>query len=666
MYHPWEDLLMYKKIIAVVAFVLFALLAFLAVIITDLHDRDFPHDIGVHHKFYLDFSTSELSINEAFTMLEKLDARWNMGLIKIAPKFTKEGEAQVFATINDGSLPATFTWFHDDDIGRIVSSERLANSYPDGDYHVTGKSTHLDDFEDKLKSAGVKVNRENESIFNSLGFVVWEKGFAAAVLAASVLIITLALFWLSLKARGRALRVLGGCPAIRILVQDFAGFAGILLTTAGFVLLIATGYVGVFHGWVFIGTFLKALVSLLIAVITLSMIAALIMSVIAWPSSEMLASRQPVVKSLHSTARVVQAVTFLLVLSAVGPAWSTYQQSSTVALEMSQWKELSNQVAIVLATGLDEMDRMESQIGELVKEAESRNDLALSYTFTEEIEKTDNFSEYPAISFVNQQWIDLVMNGKSSPDLIIESEDNISNEVKKTVQENIEVLSRQGNSEEVIETFQFMRPVSGLRIPMAKGGGGGELHFSDNTLLVVIPSVYDTFNDSTLTSMISSQNIVFTGVTATQDLLKRNNLDVQSLNNQGFKGELNVIYIAEEGMLMAQYTAYVAWLQSLALIALLVAFTLACAISSLITARLQAKCDFPLRLAGQSWFKIIQSRVIKEMLVGVGLTGIVITIERPEAMWIVLMTLTYSAVIVLMSHFFTARWYFNGVSRRRI
>lgn len=657
---------MYKRIIVAVAGALFTLLALLATIITDLYDRDFPQAIGVESRLNLNFSESGFSVTEAFATLEELDARWDLGLVKVAPDLASDGNDQIFVALNDGDLPAEFTWFGGDGVGKIVSKDRLATSYPYGFYLVTGEKAHLDEFEDTLKSAGVKVGRRDASIFDSLGFVVWERGFAAAVLAAFALIAALALFWLSLRARSRALRVLGGCPTVRIQVQDLAGFGGMLLVSAGAVALAAAGYVGVFHGWMYVGTFLKALVSLQVAVIAVSLLAALVMSAFAWPSATMLATRQPAVKSLRSAAIVIQALTFLLVVAAAGPAWSAYKHSSAMAAEMAQWKQLADQVAIVFATDVDEMDHMEPLIGKLVKDAESLDAVALSYTYTREMTMPVDFGEYSAISYVNQRWLDLVTTGAPQPAVTSVPYNSLPEGLVRMVREETELLSREELSEELLAQFQFLRPVDGFRLPVAQGGGGERLHFADDVLVVVVPSLYDTFNDSALTSMVSGSNIVFTGVTATQQLLERHGLDVQGLRDRGLKGELKVAYIAEEGILLAQFAAYVVWLQNLALVALVVAFTVAAAISALITALLQAKRDFPLRVAGRSWARILQSRVAKELLVGVGLVGVVVVFQKPDAMGAVLVAAAYGLLVVPLSHLFAARWCFNGVSRRRI
>jgi len=656
----------YKRIIVAVAGALFALLALLAAIITDLYDRDFPQAIGAESRLNLDFSESGLSVTEAFAKLEKLDARWNLGLVKVAPDLASDGDGQVYVALNDRDLPDEFTWFGGDGAGKIVGKDRLETSYPDGFYLVTGEKAHLSEFEDTLKSEGVKVGRGDASIFKSLEFVVRERGFAAAVLAAFALIAALALFWLSLRARGRALRVLGGCPTSRIQVQDLAGFGGAPLVSAVAVALVASCYVGLFHGWIYVGTFLNALFSLQVAVITVSLLATLIMSASAWPSATMIATRQPAVKSLRSAAIVIQALTFLLVVAAAGPAWSAYKHSSAIAAEMAQWKKLADQVAIVFATDVDEMNHMEPLIGKLVKDAESLDKVAFSYTYTQEMPMPADFGEYSAISYVNQRWLDMVTMDAPQPAVTKVPYHSIPKGLVKMIREEAELLSRKELSDEQFGKFKFLRPIDGFRLPVAQGGGGERLHFADDVLVVVVPSLYDTYNDSALTSMVSGSNIVFTGVTATQELLGKHGLDVKALRDRDINGELKVVYVAEEGILRAQFAAYVVWLLNLALIALVIAFTVAAAISALITARLQAKRDFPLRVAGQSWVRILRSRVAKEMLVGVGLVGVVVLLQRPDEIGAVLVAAVYGLLVVPLSHLFAVRWCFDRASKRRI
>lgn len=656
---------MYRRVVLVVAGALFSLLGLVAAIVTDLHDRDFPQAIGTHSRLGLDFSDSRLTDKEAFATLTELDAEWNLGLVKVAPDLTGDNSGRVFVSLNDGHLPATFRWFSGDGVGKVVGKDRLANSTPDGTYLVTGDSARLDDFESRLSAAGVRVTRTEASVVDSLRFAAREGGFAAAIIAAFALIATLALFWLSMKARSRALRVLGGCPTVRIQAQDLGGFGGALLLSAAGVALAAAVYVGVSRGWLYVGAYLKALVGLQLTVITVSLLVALAMSASAWPSATMLATRQPAVKSLRSAAIVIQAMTFLLVVAAAGPAWSAYRHSSVTAAEMAQWKRLADQVAVQFGMSDEEMTSLEPQIGNLVKDAESLDAVAFSYTFSQDLWRGD-FGEFSAVSFVNQRWLDLMTAEAPTRALTPVPYAQVRDMVNREFGETLTLLARDNETAgDILAKFEYLRPAKGFRLPVSEGGGGS-LRFLDDVLVVVVPSLHLTINDRNLASMISTRNVLFTGVAATQALLERHGLSAQALRDQGFKGELNIVYIAEEGILRAQFLAYVVWLMSLALVALIIAFAVAAAISALITALLHAKRDFPLRLAGRSWARIVQSRVAKELLAGAALVGIVALFQRTDAVGAVLAAAMFGLVVVPLSHLCATRWCFTNVCRRRM
>ncbi|MEH1124995.1 hypothetical protein [Micromonospora sp. CPCC 206061] len=650
----------------VVAGALFALLALVAAIVTDLHDRDFPQAIGAQSRVGLDFGDSQFGDREAFETLTRMDADWKLGLVRIAPDQAGDGDERVFVAVTDGSLPATFSWFNDAGAGKVVGRGRLAHSSPDGSYLVTGDNARLGEFESRLSNAGVRVTRTDASVTDSIKFAMREGGFGLAVLAAFALIAALALFWLSMKARSRALRVLGGCPTLRIQAQDLGGFAGALFLPAAAVTLAAAAYVGVFHGRLYVGIFVKTLAGLEVGVIAVSLLVAIAMSASAWPSATMLATRQPAVKSLRTAAVGIQALTFLLVVAAAGPAWSAYRSSSAMAAEMAQWKNLADQVAVQFGMGDEEMTGLEPQIGNLVKDAESTGALAYSYTFSDDLWGGD-LGDYSAVTFVNQRWLDLMTTDAPPNVLTPVPYDRVKAMVTREFGATFTLLSRsQGPGAEILSGFDYRRPVDGFRLPVGEGGGGGSLQFLDDVLVAVVPSLQQTFDDHNLTSMVSTRNLLFTGVAATQTLLERNGLSAGALSERGMKGELTVVYVAEEGILRAQFMAYVVWLMNLALAALVVAFTVAAAISALITAVLHAKRDFPLRLSGRSWARILRSRVARQLLAGAPLVALVAVFGRPDAPGALLVAALFGVFVVPLSHLVAANWCFAGVSRRRI
>lgn len=657
---------MYRRVVTVVAGALFALLALVAAIVTDLHDRDFPQAIGTQSRLGLDFGESGLNDRAAFDMLARSDAEWKLGLVRIAPDLAGSGDERVFVAFDEGRLPATFPWFSGTGVGRVVGEERLANSSADGSYLVTGDVARLGDLESRLTGEGVRVTHTDASVTGSLTFAMREGGFGAAVLAAFAMIAALALFWLSMKARSRALRVLGGSPTLRIQAQDLGGFAGALVLSAAVVTVLATAWVGFAHGRLYVGVFVRSLAGLELGVIAVSLLVALAMSASAWPSATMLATRQPAVKSLRKAAVVIQAVTFLLVVGAAAPAWSAYRNSSATAAEMAQWKNLADQVAVEFGMSDEEMTALEPRIGDLVKDAESSGTAAFSYAFTEETWVGD-LGSYSAVAFVNQRWLDLMSAGAAPGGLTPVPFDQVKPMVTREFGETFTLLSRnKGPGAEILAGFDYRQPADGFRMPVGVGGGGGSLMFLDDVLLAVVPSVQQTFNDQDLTSMVSTRNVLFTGVAKTQALLDRNGLAAGALSERGLKGELGVVYVAEEGILRAQFMAYMVWLMNLALGALVVAFATAAAISALITALLHARRDFPLRLSGRSWARILQSRVSRELLAGAALVALVAVFQRPDAIGALLAAALFGVIVVPLSHLVAANWCFTGVSRRRI
>ncbi len=658
---------MHKRVVMIVAGALFGLLALVATIVTDILDRDFPRALGAETRIGVDLNKSQLSDNEVFQKLTELDAGLNLGLAKIAPDLAGDRDQRVFATLNDRNLPASFGWFSGDAAGKVVGRDRLANSPPDGTYLVTGDDGRLGELEDALGQVGVRVTRTEASVASSLEFVMKEGSFGAAILAAFALIAALALFWLSMKARSRALRVLGGCPTTRIQAQDLGGFAGGLLISASVVTAVAAVYVGTSRGWMYVSPYLKSLIGLELAVIAVSLLAALAMSASAWPSATMLATRQPAVKSLRTAAVVVQALTFLLVVSAAGPAWAAYQNSTAAAAETAQWKQLADQVAITFGMSDEEMTSVEPKIGKMVQDAESRGEAAFSYTFSESTFQSD-FGQYSAVAFVNQRWLDL-MTGSAPPQSLSPVPSDRVRDMLRTsgLDEQLAIMARPEESGgKPSSTFKYLQPAEGFKLPVSEGGSGQSLKFLDDVLVAVVPSAHDAFNDSNLTSMMSTANVVFTGTAKTQELLERASLSTQALRGAGFKGELGVVYIAEEGILRAQFTAYVVWLMNLALIALFVAFAVAAVVSALITSLLQAKRDFPLRLSGRSWAGILQSRVSRELVAGVVLVAAVLLFQGLGSTGPVLVAAVFGFVVVPLSHLSTARWCFAGVGKRRI
>ena len=658
---------MHKRIVVAVSAVLFALLAAVGVIVADLHDRGSPVRLGAKSMVSLDFARSGMSDGEVFRQLGTLSDRWGLGLVKIAPNLGGDRSGQVFVVVGkQGSFPETIRRFGEQPDARIKGSATLAHSYASGQYLVTGETARLTEFKGWLTAHRVGSEWNDNSLGNNLRLLVSQSSFATSLLAAAVLMVSLVLYWLSVKAKGRALRVLAGAPTWRIQYEDLIGFLAAISASAALCGVVGIVYVGLADGWAFVPYYAWALLTFYAILIVATMACAVAMSVASWPSVKMLAAREPAVKSLRKVSVLLKVATFALVLVAIAPAYSSYTDAKAAAAEQARWKSLADQVTLSFdaETGEKGFRRIMPRVGDFVKDAEKRDSVALSYTWTNEFANGE-IKPYAYLSFVNQRWLDLMLNGGrgggdgvSQPEhgLVPLPKDRVPNSVRRFVGGELAFQSREKvTAAEALGKVSFYRYAGPGKFPMASGGGG-DLMFSNDTIIAVVPNVYNMFNDDFLASTASSSNLVFTGLGPTQALVARH----------GLRKQVSVKYVAEEGVLRAQLTAYFAWLQGISLVALVAALGVTALIGAFITAVLKARRDFPLRLAGKRWGEILADRVAREWSVGVTLTVLVILARGLDGIVIIAVVAVAGLLVSPLIHVMAARWAFKNVSQRRL
>jgi hypothetical protein len=208
---------------------------------------------------------------------------------------------------------------------------------------------------------------------------------------------------------------------------------------------------------------------------------------------------------------------------------------------------------------------------------------------------------------------------------------------------------------EVLSKVAFYRYSESIKMPVSLAGNG-DLVFPDDALIIVAPRVHEMFNDDFLASAASSKNLVFTGLGPTQALIAQH----------GLQHKVQVKYVAEEGILRAQFTAYFAWLQGVSLVALIVALVVSALVGAFITAVLKARRDFPLRLAGKRWLEILPDRVAREWVVGVALAVLVILVRGLQGSVLVAAVAVAGLLLSPLTHLMAARWAFVNVSLRRL
>ncbi len=664
---------MHKRIAVVISAVLFALLAIVAAIVADLHDRSYPEQLGAKSAVRLDFSESGMSDEEAFRQLGMLSDRLGLGLVKVAPDLTGDQSGQVFVVLGTEShFPDKIRHFGDEPDSLVRASTALEHSYASGEYLVTGATTRLAEFKAWLTTQRIGNRWTDDSLGSTVELLVRQSSFAMSLLAAIALKVSLVLYWLSVKAKSRALRVLAGVSTWRIQYEDLAGFLSALSVAAVICGMVAAIYVGLAVGWDFVPYYAWALLTFDAIAILATMVCAIAMSMASWPSIRMLAAREPAVKSLRVVSVVLKAATFALVLAAVAPAFTAYTQARDSADEQAQWKSLADQVVLAFVFPAVTGEAVERgfqeimpNVGDMVDDAEARNTVALSYTWADDGPDKLDLGPYHYVSLVNQRWLDLMLSesrdgkprgSQSAPGLIPLPLDQVPDGARQLLGGQMELSSRQQlTATEALSKLSFYRSSGSINLPLSLGGSGG-LVFPDDALVVLVPSVHEMFNDSFLVSVASSRNLVFTGLGPTQALLAQH----------GLQDKAEVKYVAEEGILVAQFTAYLAWLQGLSLVALLVALVVSALIGAFITAVLKARRDFPLRLAGKHWMEILTDRVTREWIAGIALTVLVIQARGFEGAALVVATAMVGLLISPLTHLVAARWAFTNISLRRL
>lgn len=649
---------MHTRIVVAAATLLFSLLAVVVGIMTDLHDRNFPERLGAESNLHLDFSQSGLEDTEAFARLRDLDARWDLGLLKVQADLSGDLEGQVFVPLGRGSgLPDRVGWYSGEAPGHVSRGpEALAHSFATGSYLVTGDLDDVDDLTSSLAADGVRVRRADDTWRESVGFVVRQDSFRTTLLAAAALMVALALFWLSVKARARALRVLGGVPSTRIQVEDLGGFVVLLVGSAIPVAGVATAYVALAHGVVYVPYFLGTLLAVQALLVAVTFVCALAISALSWPSVALIAERRPAVRSLRGASTTLKVATFLLVLVAAGPAWLAWQDASSVARQQAQWRSLADEVALRFpgALGEDGFVERTAQMGSVVVDAQDRGAVALSYTVEPDPMGETDFGEYDEVALVNERWLRLMGHGRTS-DLPVVEPGDLPADLVAHLEPNLGVWSREDlPGDQVLADLSLRRTTGAGEVALA-AGGNGDLVFAEDALLLVVPDVA-MFDDDFLASLTSTNNLVFDGLEPTLALLRAH----------GLEDTLQVRHVAEDGVLRAQYAAYMAWIRGISLAGLMAAFALSAGISAFITALLRARRDFPLRLAGTSWPEILQGRVSREVLLGGALSAVVLLGQAPGAGTGVALAALLALASVPLSHFLTTRWCFGAVSRRQL
>lgn len=322
----------------------------------------------------------------ATDLLRTVATETGVELVRVTADLDENLRGKLFVALDGGSGLPSVVDLYDQPPARVVGPEALAHISASGTYLVVGGAERLPALIAALEERGVRVSRADPSIGAALQSLVFVRGFLLAFLAGCVMMATLGLYWLAVRAQNRALRVLGGASALRIQVHDLVRLL-ILVAAAGLgVLGIAALVIGWSKGPRFVPLYVEYFVALGALILLVLGTTAFVMSGASIPSPDLIARRQPATLGARRAADALKGAAFVVLVLTIGPAWVALDQAVAKAAELRRWETLADQVIlgpVGFGTEADD-ERIMPSVGAVVREAEAKGRVALSMLFRDE------------------------------------------------------------------------------------------------------------------------------------------------------------------------------------------------------------------------------------------------------------------------------------------
>ncbi|MBT1162708.1 MULTISPECIES: hypothetical protein [Bifidobacterium] len=637
---------MHRKLLMVSSALMCALAVFVAWVLCDLHDRSLPQELHPSAVVTVTLPDGMDDADALRQLVERNDAL-GLELVKIVPDMEHGTDAQVFVPRAGTALPglepgASIRRFGSLPDGKVAGSDRLDSASASGQYLVCGRwdDSARNALDDWATSTGVQLEYGDDDLAGDLHMLLEQSSFRVAVGAAVALTAVLVLFWLSFKARSRALRVLAGVPAWKIQYDDAVGLMLPMLAVAVVVDVVAALGVLVSRGRVFVPYLLRVMLVVETMVFACLLTFTLVLSAACWPSARMIADRRPMPRGLLRASVLVKAVVFVAALAVIAPSMLSFREASDAAREQSVWQRLRDQVSVSVTFDPGQSD-MDVRAAALVRAMEQQGKAALSYTFTDGPESR-TMVDTPVTGLVTRSWLDLVGIDPDATTGITPVDAGRLDEQTQQIVDQFATWAKNGTQADRLRAESRYYVEDGVTVPLLKGGSDDML-FSRHATLIVVPDL-DGFSDSGfLTPALSSRNIVLTGLDDTR----------RQVAHAGLGTAVSVRYIAEAQILRAQFSAYFAWMQAAAIILLLAAFAMVALVGADVRATLRAGHDYPLLLAGYAPVRLAAPTILKETLFALAAAGIVcvvIATQRSAGIPITLLAAIITALFSAICH----------------
>ncbi|MCI9889192.1 hypothetical protein JT358_12095 [Micrococcales bacterium 31B] len=644
---------------------MFVLIATMSLVLTAFQDRDVPQDLGAQARVQINFPSNGDPAAEKISLLQGLDAEYDLGLYRVVPN-PQPGGPQHFARLRDAAAQGDVNWFVGGAPGQIVGSGRLQNSVAEGIYLVTN-TDNLDAAMAALASQGGDSIRMDTS---ALDYVInaWRlPAFAAPLAAVSGLSAAISIFVLASRANSRALRVLGGADPSLIWRVDLGHFFVSLLGAAAGVGAVTALAIAILRGPAFVGTFCSAYLPFSLCTLAAAALIVGILSGATKPSVKAIALREPAVRHFRWPSLAVQVITLGAVVVFSGSTWVANTQAQTIAQEQSVWNRLSDLVSLRVAMTSTEFEKCSANLRAMMTSLEAQHQVLASLYLP--LEGSAASEGFDGVVIANREWVQRVAqpgSGWNNTSLTEVAAATHGELVEQAVQPSFDVWSEHPSQASAMTLLTTSLPHESF--PASEPGVAGAIQFVKHPLIVVIPSVDAVFDATNQWALISSSAISFADFDALHQQLDDHELSASDLVNAGVTGGLFVEYVAENGQVTAMAAKYSAQLLFFALAVAIVAFGFTSAAAGLIAARIAARHDFPLRLAGKRWGAILSHRIALDLvllLLG-GYAAVLLFQRDPDAQRVSLVVAPCTLAIIVLAHYLATQYVFKRVTERSL
>ncbi|RTE49905.1 DUF6619 domain-containing protein [Actinobaculum sp. 352] len=422
--------------------------------------------------------------------------------------------------VQDGG---TIQWL-DGKTGRLLSTSELGTRPFEGELALAGSTTFRHALADWAASNGVRLEWDSRrnALLTVTSFLL-QSGIGNGVMAAFILAIVAVLSWQVSRARSRTYRLLSGVPNWRIHARDLGQIAvdigsGLAVGLTGFgvwlTLKLSVGHLSLLAGRIALAALACFLLTLLVA---------LLLSLMARPTVEMVARRAIPLRGYQRTGTFLTGTVIcaaMLILPSTAQAWVT---TKILADEHSLWASMRGVVRVSLNetdTGLS-TEEGEQNLKDILASAHQRGILMTSYVIDQGIELDDAELEgFDHIVITDQAWINhAITNSPEGAMPVLQRVDygSLAPATREFLDGQMPLLLNPGRPVHKLPFFELNSGTM-LALPPDVGLGSSSIQ-TTHPLLIVTDNVTEDYDVNFLRATLSSGNLVFTDEAALRSLL---------------------------------------------------------------------------------------------------------------------------------------------------